>query len=672
MIDDLNEPMRFDDPQEDVGHNPNPQNPLSEVAERAYSRRTVMQGLMGGTAVLASGVAGVNLAAIEAAEAQAAGMPRSTLRFKELDQGVTLSHAVAEDYEAQVLIRWGDPVTPDAPPFDPNNLTADAQEKQFGYNCDYTAFFPLPFGSNNSNRGILAVNHEYTNTDFMFSGLTGRNITDRITRSMVEVELAAHGVSLIEIIKEKGRWRVAPNSRFNRRISLRSTMIDVSGPAAGHDRLKTRSDSTGRRIVGTINNCAGGVTPWGTVLTAEENFHQYFSGDPRGTTEERNHARYGITGQPVYSWWGRHVDRFDIAKELNEPNRFGWIVEIDPYDPNSTPVKRTALGRCKHENAFTLVNKDGRIVVYSGDDERFEYLYKFVSNGRYNPRDRRANFGLLDDGVLYVARFNDNNTLTWLPLTFGQGPLTVTNGFNSQADVLIEARRAADLVGATPMDRPEDVRVNPVTGKGYVMLTNNNRRRPANDTNARNRVNAANPRDNNRFGHVLSFTAPGGRGRNADHAALEFTWDIPILCGDLNDGMTQAKYGPGTTPAGAFAAPDNLTFDSKGRMWITSDMGEAWQGLTGRPDGVFAMDSEGPAAYQAKRFFSVPIGAEMCGPTFTVDERTLFVAVQHPATDGAPGNFDNPATRWPDFQDGVPPRPSVVVITKKDGGVIGG
>lgn len=672
MTDKISEPMRFDDPQEDVGHNPDVSNNFADVVDRSVSRRGIMQGLMGSAAAVAAGSALGNIVAIEAAEAAVPRAPRSTLRFKELDKGATVSHAVAEGYDAQVLIRWGDPVTADAPAFDANRLNADAQEKQFGYNCDYTAFFPLPMGSNNSNRGILAVNHEYTNTDFMFSGLTEENIMDKVTRDMVEVELAAHGMSFIEVVKENGRWRVARNSRYNRRVSLRSTVFEATGPAAGHARLRTSADPTGRRIVGTINNCAGGHTPWGTVLSAEENFHQYFAGDARGTAEERNYARYGITGRPVYGWWGKNVARFDVKRELNEANRFGWVVEIDPYDPTATPKKRTALGRFKHENAFTMVNKDGRVVVYSGDDERFEYLYKFVTNGRFNPRDRRANMDLLDDGILYVARFNDDKTLEWLPLVFGQGPLTPANGFNSQADVVIEARRAADLLGATSMDRPEDVRVNMVTGVGYLMLTNNSNRTDASGQRPNQRVNAANPRARNSYGHVLAFTAPGGRGRDADHAATRFTWDIPIFCGNQNDGLTQAKYGPGTTDAGAFAAPDNVTFDSKGRMWITSDMGSAWQGLTGRPDGVFAMDTEGPAAYQSKRFFSVPIGAEMCGPTFTADERNLFVAVQHPATDGVPGNFDNPATRWPDFDPNTPPRPSVVVITKKDGGVLGG
>jgi len=413
------------------------------------------------------------------------------------------------------------------------------------------------------------------------------------------------------------------------------------------------------------------MTPWGTMLTAEENFHQYFSGNPAGTPEAANHQRYGITGRPSYPWWARHVDRFDVQKEPNEPNRFGWIVEIDPYDPTATPVKRTALGRCKHENATSVISADGRLVVYSGDDERFDYIYKFVTARRVDTGDRAANRNLLDEGTLYVARFEDDGRLVWLPVVFGQAPLTPANGFHSQADVLIETRRAGDLLGATPMDRPEDVEANPRTGTVYAMLTNNSNRRPADDANARARANGPNPRAANNYGHVLAMNPPRA-GNGFDHAATTFTWTVPILCGKPDGSTAGTRYGAGTTADGMFAAPDNVAFDNQGRMWIATDQGESWRGLSGASDGIFAMDVEGPGAYVSRRFYSVPIGAEMCGPCFTPDNRTLFVAVQHPATDGVENsNFDTPATRWPDFRDGVPPRPAVVAITKRDGGVIG-
>jgi hypothetical protein len=658
--------LRFDDPHDDVGSNPAPATPFAEIAARRFSRREALQGALAGVALAAAGGLGAG-AALSPRAALANGT--STLAFKELKRSADPTHHVAEGYEAQVLIRWGDAVAADAPPFDPLKLTPEAQEKQFGYNCDFVAYLPL---NNSSERGLLVVNHEYTNTDLMWSGLTAKNILDKATRQMVDVELAAHGMSVIEVAKQAGRWVRVMGSPYNRRITLRSTELAISGPAAGHPRLRTKADPTGRKVIGTLNNCAGGKTPWGTVLSAEENFHQYFAGDPAKTAEAVNYRRYGLSGKPVYGWWGKHVERFDIEKEPNEPNRFGWVVEIDPYDPEAVPVKRTALGRCKHENATVALGPDGRVVVYSGDDERFEYVYKYVSRGRFDPNNRAANRDLLDDGTLYVAHFHEDGRLGWLPLVFGQGPLTAANGFRSQADVLIETRRAADLLGATPMDRPEDVEANPKTGTVYVMLTNNSRRKAKGEGDARAEINAANPRAANNFGHVLAMMPPKSSDGRADHAAPEFTWTIPILCGDPADPRSGAKWAAGTTADGRFAAPDNVAFDSKGRMWITTDQGGGWTKLTKAADGVFAMDVEGPGAYVSRRFFTVPIGAEMCGPEFTPDERTLFVAVQHPAADGVENStFDRPATRWPDFADGVPPRPSVMTIVKKDGGLIG-
>jgi len=675
---------------EDDGINPSTAPNLNEIVASRLSRREALVGLLATAG--ATGVAGAALAGTGAAAGTPGGTPGSggavqgalapvmgadtgsSLTFRELVAGVDLTHAVAPGYEAEVLIRWGEPLVAGAPAFDPGAQTPAAQERQFGYNNDFIGFLPLPIGSNSADHGLLYVNHEYTNTDHMFPGITEETAKEAMTLALTEVELAAHGGSVVEVKRgADGRWAVVAGSRFNRRITTLATKIALSGPAAGHDRLKTSADPSGRSVIGMLNNCAGGTTPWGTVLSAEENFHQYFSGTADGTREEQNYKRVGIVGKPEYPWWGKQIARFDLAKEPNEPNRFGWVVEIDPYDPAAVPVKRTALGRFKHENATTVVNRDGRVVVYSGDDERFEHVYKFVTNGTYNPKDRAANLKLLDEGTLFVARFDADGTLTWLPLVQGQGPLTAENGFASQADVVIEARRAATLLGATPMDRPEDVEANPVTGVVYAMLTNNSRRAAADDPKAgpAQKIDAANPRAKNDDGQIVAMIPPGAPGRDVDHAATGFTWEVPILAGNPADPKIGARYPKGVTWNGWFSCPDNVCFDHKGRIWIATDQGANWQ-RTGRADGIWAADVQGGAAMVTRHFFRVPLGAEMCGPCFTPDDTTLFVSVQHPSCDGTKGSsFGTPATRWPDFRAGMPPRPSVVAITKKGGGVIG-
>jgi secreted PhoX family phosphatase len=480
--------------------------------------------------------------------------------------------------------------------------------------------------------------------------------------------------------KRDGRWAVVPDSPYARRITALETPMQLSGPAAGHDRLKTAADPSGTRVIGTVNNCAGGITPWGTYLMAEENFHYYFSGSLDGHPEQRNYERVGVP-KGRYAWAKFH-ERFDVNAEPNEANRFGWIVEVDPLDPESMPVKRTALGRFKHEGAESIVNKDGRLVVYSGDDQVFEFLYKYVSDGKVTPLPggdatdadiaaaRAANRDLLDQGTLYVAKLDADGGVTWLPLVQGQGPLTADNGFESQADVLIEARRAATELGATPLDRPEDVEPNPVTNKVYVMLTNNKKR----GTEGEAGVDAVNPRAENLWGQVLEITPA-----DDDHAATAGTWDLVVRAGNPADPGVQAAWNPATSDQGWFACPDNCAVDPTGRLWVSTDQGGGWSKASGGADGVWALETEGEARGTGRMFFRVPVGAEMCGPRFTPDGRTLFVAVQHPASDGAdvyPGferesTFEDPATRWPDFQDGVPPRPSVVVITKDDGGEIG-
>lgn len=620
---------------------------FQDVASIRFSRRAALKGLLATSALTAVGSALAPLNKASAATAE------SSLKFAEVPHGYDETFHVAEGYDAQILLRWGDKVLAGAPEFAPGKPSADAQAQQFGYNCDFIAYMPLPAGSTNSENGLLFVNHEYTNPHMMFPGFAdAKAAAAGTTADSTAIELAAHGASVVEIKKDGGVWQAVDGSQFNRRITL-NTEMELTGPAAGHDRLKTSADSSGKKVLGMINNCGGGWTPWGTILTAEENFHQYFGGDPAGTAEAANYKRYGMKGEPSYPW-GKFVDRFDVTKEVNEPNRFGWIVEINPYDPAQIPAKRTALGRLKHEAATTVVNGDGRLVVYTGDDERFEYVYKYVSNGKFDAGAGLANAALLDDGTLHVAKFAADGGVEWLPLVHGQGELTEANGFKSQADILIETRRAADLLGATKMDRPEDVETDPKSGKVYIVLTKNDKRKPE-------QVDPMNARADNKWGHIIELTPPGN-----DHAATRFAWDMFLQAGNPNDAAQGAKYGGAVTDSGWFANPDNLAFDPKGRMWIATD-GFPDHGVH---DGVWAADVDGAGRAVTRHFLGVPRGAELCGPAFTPDGQTFFVSVQHPGEEDE-SNFDNPTTRWPDFADGVPPRPSVVAIVKKGGGEIG-
>ena len=639
-----------DDEDDDAPSNPSTEPPLAALIDLRLSRRAALTGL---AATAAAGALGSGF--LTAVGRAMAGT--SSLAFREVAHGMTTGVQTAPGYSAQVLIRWGDAVAPGAPAFDIANQSAAAQETQFGYNNDFMAYLPLPLGSDNAENGLLCISHEYTNPHLMWPLGGKKGSYDRLSKAQMEVEMAAHGHSVIEIEKRAGAWRVVADSRYNRRFTPLGTEMRLSGPAAGHDRLKTRADPSGTRVIGTIANCAGGTTPWGTVLIAEENFQFYFRGDIETTGEARNYKRYGLDRKKGVAW-ARHHDRFSVEKEPNEPNRFGWVVEIDPYDPASTPVKRTALGRFKHEGATTVVNPDGRLTVYSGDDQRFDYLYRFVTDGRFDPGNREANRDLLDAGTLYAAKFAADGTLTWLPLVFGTGPLTAANGFHSQADVSIETRHAADLLGATPMDRPEDVETNPVSGRTYVLCTNNTKRKAG-------QVDAANPRAKNRHGHIIELIPPG-EGKAADHTATAYRWEFFLLGGNPANPQDKAMYLAEVSKDGWLSTPDNCTFDAQGRIWIATD----GQPKSGIADSVYAADTTGPGRGLTRCFFNAPSGAEICGPTFTPDYRTLFVAIQHPGDDKGSA-FETPSTRWPDFADGMPPRPSVVAITKDDGGEIG-
>ncbi|WP_088330720.1 PhoX family phosphatase [Lacimicrobium sp. SS2-24] len=616
---------------------------FADILAARISRRQALKGLgLGGSALMLAGCGIPGGNNVAGKNDVAAG----SLTFKELPHGLDPHLAVAQGYNAQVLLSWGDPLFSDVPEFDPYAQTPDRQSKQFGYNNDFIGFVPLPLGSDHSDQGLLVVNHEYTRPSMMYPGSPGRHQLDK-EKSLND--MMAHGLSVVEIRKKAdGQWQPVLDSAYNRRITP-LTEMQMTGPAAGSSRLITSDSPDGVRTLGTYGNCAGGVTPWGTILTGEENVDFYFAGDFTDSGEQENYQRFGMKTEHRGSW-SRHFERWDMRQTPAEPLHVGWVVEIDPFDPQSVPKKRTVLGRYKHEGAYVFINHDGHVVAYSGDDEQFEYLYKFISKGKYQQDNRRANMDLLDDGTLYCARFSDDGTLTWLPMVFGQGPLTTENGFNSQGDVLLDCRKAADLLAATPMDRPEDVEVNPANGQVYVMLTNNSRRTAA-------QTDGPNPRAKNRDGQILELIPPDG-----DHSAERFSWEMFLIAG--RKGAPGTQYHPDISENGWLANPDNCAFDKLGNLWIATDGAEQHQVA----DGIWACEVEGERRALTKRFLRTPVGAELCGPFFTPDSENLFCSVQHP---GDKSSFEKPTTRWPDYDPNMPPRPSVVVITKDGGGRVG-
>ncbi len=652
---------------DDIPTNPNLSRTIGDVINARYGRRDIVRGMLGVTATTAL----FGTSAMIAPRQAAAAADASRYMFNELTWGNDETHHIAEGYNADILLRWGDPITADAPEFDVNNQTAAAQLKQFGYNNDYVGFTAL---DDDGTRGLLCVNHEYTNEEVMFPGLGRQDRAgfEGMTQDIVDIEMAAHGGTVVEIEQGgDGKWALVRDSAYNRRITPLNTEMTFSGPAAGHDRMKTNADPTGMKVIGTINNCAGGMTPWGTYLMAEENFHGYFwtdvvdadgKPDVSAQAEAKQMERYGVPGR--WYAWGQYYDRFNIDKEPNEPNRFGWVVEVDPRNPDAAPIKHTALGRFRHEGAETTVSKDGHLVIYSGDDNRFDYQYKYVSDGKVTDETSVFGSALLSEGTLYVARFDEDGSIAWLPLVHGNGPLNASNGFTDQADVLIDTRLAADLLGATPMDRPEDAQPGP-NGTAYLMLTNNTRR-------TADQVNAANPRPESSFGHIIEI-----KEANEDHAAITGTWSILVKCGDPTVAAVGAEWNPETSENGWFGSPDNCAIDADGRLWISTDQGSNW-GKTGKSDGLYALETEGDLRGHSKLFFRCPVGGELCGPYFHDSGETLFLAVQHPGTDGTKdykgferaSTFEDPATRWPDFDPSMPPRPSVVVVTKQGGGKI--
>lgn len=654
----------------------------------ALQRRSLLQGAAIGTGVLALGGLASPAAAVERADVARRSLETSLgkIAFTPVAPNRRDAVVVPAGFRSDVVARWGDPVVKGAPAFDPYRQTPEAAAKQFGFNNDYVGIVELPqprrkklkkgqkkpknWGDGwigkkvDRDRALMIVNHEYTTGPAMFP--TG--VYDQATQ--IRIEMQNHGMSVVTVKRGKvpGSWqRVAPGTaRHNRRITI-DTAFTVTGPAAGDARLRTTADPTGTRVLGTLNNCAGGTTPWGTVLSGEENFNQYF--DTAGTIPAEHaasFARYGIAAGPGRSW--SSVDRrFDLAAEPHEPYRFGWIVEVDPMNPTSAPRKHTMLGRFKHEGANIALAKGGRVVAYMGDDERGDYLYKFISRGRYKKGDsaeaRAHNLTLLETGTLYVARLAGDGTADgqydgtgrWIPLT--DDTTSYVPGM-SVADVLVNTRLAADLVAPTKMDRPEDVEPNPVNGRVYAALTNNSGRgsasQPVDEANplasSQTRPSLGAPlvtQSGNRNGYVLELIPDG-----ENHAKHTFTWNLLLVCGDP---AAQETYFGGfdKTKVSPISCPDNVAFDPEGNLWVSTD-----GNVLGSNDGIFRVPVDGPQRGRVQQFVTMPRGAEACGPLIADGGRSLFFAVQHPGEiTGA--TFESPASTWPHTDDF--PRPAVVV-----------
>jgi hypothetical protein len=552
---------------------------------------------------------------------------------------------VPPGYTSSVVLRWGDPILAGAPAFDFAGQSAAAQAGQFGFNNDYCGLVPLADG-----RWAMWSNHEYVTPTFMFTGYDEANPTEE----QVRISWNAVGGSVVVLRRAaSGAVETVPDDRLNRRITA-LTPFRLTGPAAGSAALRTSADPRGRTVLGTHSNCSGGVTPWGTVLSGEENFNNFFAnaGSVTDPTAAARLRRYGVTTGETGTKWERFDPRWDVTKEPNEVNRYGYIVEIDPLDPTATPVKHTALGRFKHEGANVRLAADGRAVAYMGDDERFDYLYKFVSRDRYDPNNRAANKTLLENGTLYVASLTGTGqyrgTGSWLPLV--ENGVSRVPGMSTE-EVLVFTRLAADTLRPTKMDRPEDVQPHPGTGRVYVALTNNTDRGAAGKPG----TDEINPRPGNKHGHILELAEHGD-----DATGTAFDWSLLLVCGDPAAPDTYFA-GFDKTQVSPISCPDNLDFDRHGNLWIATD-GNALKSN----DGLFAVPLEGPERGHVKQFLTVPVGAETCGPVVTED--FVLVSVQHPGElDDA--SADRPASHWPDGGTSQP-RPSVVCVVR-EGGAIG-
>jgi hypothetical protein len=605
---------------------------FDRVVTAALSRR----GFMTGVLAFGSGAAALSLMGTTSVQAQTA----SRFVFTPIDIQTDFTVHVPEDYDWGVLVSWGDPLFSDAAAWDPaNGGDAATSDRVFGENTDGMELFQI------NGKQIIAVNHEYVNLDINLPAAASESAGVVNGAEDVMKLMNLQGVSVMEVANAADGWSVVVDSPYNRRIT-HNTPMTMTGPAAGHALLQTAADPTGTAVLGTLNNCGAGKTLWGTYLTCEENFNGYFGATDAETAMPEGFDRYGIGAESRYAY-EQYDPRFDITTEPNEANRFGYIVEIDPADPESTPMKRTALGRFKHENAAMVLAADNRVVVYLGDDERGEFLYRYVSNGTYTEGGDTAT--LLDDGTLYVAKFDADGTGEWLALT------PETTGMDDLAMVCIHTRQAASAVGATTMDRPEWVAVSTTLPEAYCCLTNNSKRMMDATNKGGDAMTALddtpNPRAENEYGQIVRW-----RPASEDHGADTFSWDLYVMAGnpDVHD---DAYAGSANVTAGnMFNSPDGMQVDSTGMIWIQTDGDDS-------NDGEFAgmgnnqMLVGDPETGEIARFLTGPNGSEVTGLTWSADKTTAFVGIQHPG-----GDFPNASPV---------PRSSVIWVRRQDGAAIG-